>query len=122
MAEHPRFHEEAKADVIVHFPGWESISITKPNTAEGGFLPFYRRDDAERRLAQLMTRRNLAVVVCNLTYTQDQQAEQQMAWNSIFAKLGFHRVVFLHAGPTRGVNGLVVVKDVQLDSPGQTGS
>ena len=120
-ASRPLFHEEAKADVIVQFPGWESISITKPDTGENGFLPFYRRDDAERRLAQLMTRRNLAVVVCNFTYTADQQAEQQKAWTSIFSKLGYHRVVFLHAGRTRGVNGLIVVKDVRLDDATRVG-
>ena len=110
------FHEEAKADVVVQFTSWEAISITKPDTTEGRFTQFYRRPEAERRLEGFRTGHNLAVVVCAFNYAPERQAEHQREWQSIFSRLGFHRVVFVRPTLNSRLNGAEIVLDTQLDS------
>jgi hypothetical protein len=121
-ANHPKFHEASKANVIIQFPSWDAICITKPAVKEGHFAPFCRRPEAEQRLARMNTPRHLAVVICNYYMPADQQLDDQKAWSEIFSKLGFERVVFLRAGEEgSGPNGLPVLKDVLLTQPTPAG-
>jgi hypothetical protein len=114
----PRFHEEASSDVIIDFPGWSAISISKPNTSEGLFTSLFTRNELEARLAKLPVPHNMAVIACELNYTEEERAEQQQAWGAIFKKLGFQRVVFVTGQRGHTVNGSYVVKDMILtDKP-----
>lgn len=110
----PRFHEEATTDVVVEFPGWQAIAITKPNTDQGGFRNFLTRPQVEQQLAKLPVRHNLAVVAYRFNYSQKDQAEHQEAWSGIFKKLGFQRVVFVRAIQDRQINGALVLRDMPL--------
>jgi hypothetical protein len=115
------FHDESKADVILQFPSWEAITFTKPNTVEGHFMPFYTRAEAERRLEGFQNSRNLAVVVCALSYSPQQEAVQQREWKSIFSRLGYRRVIFVRPTFTDRVNGSEIVRDMQLGTDDRAG-
>ncbi len=110
----PRFREEGATDVVVRFLSWDSITITKPDTREGGFLPTYKREQAERVLRRLEIEHRLAVVVCSRTLSREQQATLQAGWRSIFSGLGFERVVFLRARDNLSVNGCSILDDLHL--------
>ena len=115
----PRFHEEASCDVIVQFPGWSAICISKPNTDEGNFTSLFTRNEAEAKLAGLPVHHNLAVISCEMNYPEKEQAEQQQTWGAIFKKLGFQRLVFVSGQRRHTVNGAYVVRDMMLaDKPG----
>jgi len=117
-----RFHEQDASDVILHFSSWDLITIYKPNTRDGdGFLPLYRRAEAEQVLARPEVAHNLAVVICGYNYSLEQEAYLQEQWASLLGGLGFHRLVFLRSGGVRKINGLTVLKEVQLGSRSQTG-
>ena len=112
----PRFREEAAADLVVNFPGWQYTSITRPDTTEGGFMPFYDRVQVQQALAHLKTGHNLAVVVVSHNYTPEQDLEHRQTWSSILGGLGYRRIVFLRAGVTSRLNGLRILEDVQLQA------
>lgn len=109
-----RFHEEAACDVVVEFPGWQAIAITKPDTDQGGFRSFFTRAEAEQKLAKLPVNRHLAVVAYRFNYSEKDQVEHQQAWGAIFKKLGFQRVVFVRALEDRHINGAIVLRDMPL--------
>src|SRR5262245_7495118 len=92
---YPRFHEQSKVDLAVHFVSWESITVTKPRPNEKEFVSYYTRTDVEHRLASLKPDHHLAVVVFHFRLPPEQQAENQRIWSGIFTNLGFERVVFL---------------------------
>jgi hypothetical protein len=110
----PRFREEAASDVVVQFPGWSAISITKPNTDEGRFRTFFNRTEAEAKLANLPVRHNMAVISYDFNYSEKEQAEHQQVWGAIFKKLGYKRVVFVCGKHGQTINGAFVVKDMAL--------
>ncbi len=115
----PRFHEEASCDVIVQFPGWSAIVISKPNTDEGNFTSLFTRHEAEARLAELPVHHNLAVVACELSYPEEEQAEQQQTSGSHLKKLGFQRLVFVSGQRRHTVDCACVIKEMMLtDKPG----
>src|ERR1041385_6240956 len=89
---HGRFHEEAQADVILRFAGWNSIRITKPDTTEAGFMPVYNFEEAQKVLAKTAIGKNLAVVICGFAYKTDEEAKQQSTWSSVLGGLGYRRV------------------------------
>ena len=114
--EPPLFHEARAVDLLINFPGWEAVSITKPDTSEGGFLPFYHRAEAEQALARLNTRHNLAVVICGFCYSPEEELEQQAAWKLILGNLGYRRIVFTRATREGKLNGSPVICDLRLTS------
>jgi hypothetical protein len=111
-----RFQQEEQTDVVVHFLDWKSISITRPDTSEGGFLPLYDKAQAEDRLQHLETGRGLAVVTYSYTLGPVQEAEAVDYWTRTFTDLGFERLVFLRARGGRSINGLAVLRVVPLNT------
>jgi hypothetical protein len=110
----PRFHEAANADVIVRFPSWDLINIIKPDTTDSGFLTLHHRDEAEQILARPGIPHNVAVVVCGCLTTDEQDAEDQRLWISIFKGLQFKRVAFLRAASSQKIDGLLLIREVEL--------
>ena len=112
---HSHFHEQAATDVVVRFSTWDTITISKPDTrGKDGFLPLYRLAEAKQILARPEIPRHLAAVIYGYHHSLQQEADLQKQWTALFASLGFQRVVFLHVGFEDQVNGLPVVKDIQL--------
>ena len=114
QASSARFHERDKADLIVQFTSWQAINITRPDTSDGHFLPFYSRGETERKLAELQTPRNLAVVICNVVYSPEQESANLAEWNSILGGLGYHRAVYVRANSSQNLNGAQILKDNPL--------
>jgi hypothetical protein len=113
----PRFHQAAEADVILRFPSWEVINIVKPDTRDQGFITVHPRKEAEQILARPGLGHSMAVVVLGCINTAEQEADYQRAWTTIFDGLRFKRVVFLRAGWGDKIDGLLVIKEVELGSP-----
>ena len=109
-----KFHDEKSADVVVHYLNWTSISITKPDTSEGGYLPMYDKAGAEAKLRSLSTRRGLAVVTCAYTLGPDRETEAQQYWIKTFSDLGFRHITFVRANRDRSVDGCAIMKTVDL--------
>ena len=109
------FHEAAVANVIISFPGWDSISITRPQMAQNGFMNFYDRSDIGPVLRQIPAERELAVIVCGFAYSAEQESEQQKVWSSLLADAGFRRAVFVRADSPEHINGAVIVRELQLN-------
>jgi len=109
------FHETSQANLIVNFPGWDSISITRPQMAEGGFMNFYDRAQIGPVLRKVPAERDLAVVVCGFSYTAEQENQQQQIWSSLLSEAGFKRVVFVRAASPNDINGAEVVRELQLN-------
>ena len=113
---YPRFHDQSKVDLAVHFVSWQAITVTKPRPIEEEFVTYCTRTDVERRLA-IATQHHLAVVVCHFRLPPEQQAEDQRIWSAIFTSLGFERVVFLQGRDSSRLNGAQVLNDLQLAQP-----
>jgi hypothetical protein len=111
-----RFHEENSANLILHFYGWDSIYMTRPDTRQDGFLPLLSRAEVERELKQRVLVRDLAVVVIGNTYPALETAQIADEWKQILAAQGFHRVVFLRAGEGDGLDGLSIIEDYTISS------
>jgi hypothetical protein len=111
---HARFHNQADCDAIVRFSSWELITINKPDTREGGFLPLYHLPEAEKVLGRPDYPHRLAVVICGSFLSVSQEADLQKKWVAIFGGFGYQRVVFLRGAYHDQVNGLVVIRDVPL--------
>src|SRR5437764_12484236 len=111
---HVRFNQQAESDAIVRFSSWDLITITKPDTREGGFLPLYRLPEAEKVLARPDFPHHLAVVICGCFLSAAQETDLQTKWTSVLGRMGYQRVVFLRAGYKEQVNGLQVTKDLPL--------
>jgi len=112
--DHPRFSEAANADVIVRFPNWDVINIVKPDTTENGYFTLHHRLDTEQILARSGIQHNLAVVVCGCLSDLGKEEEQQRIWISILKDLHFKRAVFLRASWSQKIDGLSVIRDVEL--------
>jgi len=109
---HPRFHDGATTDMILRFFTWDSIYMTRPDTRENGFLPLYARDDIGREVKRRNINRNTAAVVVSLFYRDPVQlAQLSLAWTTYLNEQGFRRVVILHAGPGKDIDGLPVLSD-----------
>jgi hypothetical protein len=118
---YPRFREQSKVDLAVHFVSWQAITVTKPRIKED-FVTYSTRTDVERHLASIKTTHHLAVVVCHFKLQPEQQAENQRIWREIFTNLGFERVVFLQGRESSRLNGSQVLNDMQLAQPTQASS
>ena len=108
---HKRFHEEAAANVVLHFSRWDSISVLRPDTRENGFLPLLSRDDVARQLGRSGLRHDLAVVLVGYTYAPKQVDDLFREWKSFLGERGFQRVVLLRAGLRYKIDGLPVLHD-----------
>jgi hypothetical protein len=109
------FHEASTANVIISFPGWNSISITRPQMAQDGFMNFYDRAQIGPLLRRIPAERELAVIVCGFAYSAEQETDQQKIWSSLLADAGFRRVVFVRADSPSQINGAVIVRELQLN-------
>ena len=118
---HPRFHEQSKVDLAVHFVSWQAITITKPRLIEQQFVTYCTRTDVEHHLASIKTEHHLAVVAFHFRLPPEQQAENQRTWSAIFTNLGFERVVFLQGKESSRLNGSQVLNDMQLAQPTHAG-
>jgi hypothetical protein len=114
---YPRFHEQSKVDLAVHFVSWEAITVTRPRPIEKEFVTYCTRTDVEHHLASIKTGHQLAVVLFHYRLPPEQQAENQKTWSAIFTNLGFERVVFLQAKDSSRLNGSQVLNDMQLAQP-----
>jgi len=109
----PRFHEDAAADVVLHFYQWDTIHLIRPSSREHGFLPLLNREDVAGQLARAQGGHNLAVVVIGYRNTSGQQARLIREWKSLLAGQGFRRVVFLRADRSNQnqIDGLPILHD-----------
>jgi hypothetical protein len=108
----PLFQDGAAADMVLHFYKWDSMHMVKPDTREDGFLPLYARDDIGREVKRRNVTRNTAVVVMSRFYHEPSQiAQLSQEWTVYLNEQGFRRVVILHAGPGKKIDGLPVLND-----------
>ncbi len=77
-------------------------------------MQFYNLAQAQQALKRLPLERDLAVIICGVNYTPEQEREHQQTWSCILAELGFRRVVFVRARETTRLNGSLILQDVQL--------
>jgi hypothetical protein len=108
------FRQENECDAIVRFSTWDLITINKPETREGGYLPLYKQPEAEQVLARAEVGRRLAVVIYGSLFSLRQEADLQEKWAAIFGGLSYQRLVFLRAGFQNQVNGLSIIKEIPL--------
>ena len=106
-----RFHEDAAANVVLHFGRWDSVSMIRPDTRENGFLPLFNREDVARRLGRSDVRHDLAVVLVGYTYAPQQVDDLFREWKSFLNERGFRRVVILRAGMDYKIDGLPILRD-----------
>ena len=106
-----RFHEGANASVVLHFHRWDTINMLRPDTREGGFLPFLDRDGVRRALAAHQVNRNLVVVVLGHSFSPEFETDLVREWNAFLSAEGFQRVVLLRSGFTNEIDGLIIIKD-----------
>ena len=106
-----RFHESANASVVLHFHRWDTINMLRPDTREGGFLPFLDRDGVRRLLAANGVNRNLVVVVLGHSFSAEFESNLVRDWNDFLSGEGFQRVVLLRSGFTKEIDGLIIIKD-----------
>ena len=108
----PHSNDGVTADMILRFYTWDSIYMTKPDSREGGYLPLYARADIAREVRSRNVARNTAVVVFSLFYRDPAQLAQLIhEWTTYLNEQGFRRVVILHAGPAKEIDGLPVLND-----------
>ena len=107
----PRFHESADASVILHFHRWDTINMLRPDTREGGFLPFFDRDGMRRALVAHHFGRTLAVVVLGHSFSNEFETELVRDWNAFLFSEGFQRVVLLRSGFSKDIDGLIIIHD-----------
>jgi hypothetical protein len=115
--------KEAKAtDLEIRFNTWDSITITKPDTREAGFLPVLQLSELGDEIAKRQIGRELAVVVVVNNYDETQAANIGARMKGHLAAHGFKRVVALRGSDTMPIAGLPVAFDsaIQLAN-GQTG-
>ena len=115
--------KEAKAtDLEIRFNTWDSITITKPDTREGGFLPVLQLSELGDEIAKRVISRELAVVVVVNNYDESQAASIGAKMKGHLAAHGFKRVVALRGSDVVPIAGLPVAFDsaIQLAN-GQNG-
>ena len=115
--------KEAKAtDLEIRFNTWDSITITKPDTREGGFLPVLQLSELGEEIAKRGIGRELAVVVVVNNYDASQAASIGAKMKGHLAAHGFKRVVALRGSDVMPIAGLPVAFDsaIQLAN-GQNG-
>ena len=115
--------KEAKAtDLEIRFNTWDSITITKPDTREGGFLPVLQLSELGDEIAKRVISHELAVVVVVNNYDESQAASIGAKMKGHLAAHGFKRVVALRGSDVVPIAGLPVAFDsaIQLAN-GQNG-
>ena len=115
--------KEAKAtDLEIRFNTWDSITISKPDTREAGFLPVFQLSELGDEIAKRGIGRELAVVVVVRNYDDAQAAAIGAKMKGHLAAHGFKRVVALRGSDVVPIAGLPVAFDsaIQL-ATGQTG-
>lgn len=116
------FKEAKAANFEVRFNTWDSITITKPDTREAGFLPVLQLSELGEQIAKHNPGRELAVVVVVNNYSESQAAAIGARMKGHLAAHGFKRVVALRGSDTVPIAGLPVAFDsaIQLAN-GQNG-
>ena len=115
--------KEAKAtDLEIRFNTWDSITITKPDTREGGFLPVLQLSELCDEIAKRGIGRELAVVVVVNNYDESQAASIGAKMKGHLAAHGFKRVVALRGSDVVPIAGLPVAFDSAIElANGQNG-
>ena len=116
------FKEAKTTDLEIRFNTWDSITITKPDTREGGFLPVLQLSELGDEIAKRGVGRELAVVVVVNNYDESQAASIGAKMKGHLAAHGFKRVVALRGSDVVPIAGLPVAFDsaIQLAN-GQNG-
>ncbi|MSU57302.1 MAG: hypothetical protein EXS35_03820 [Pedosphaera sp.] len=107
----PRFHEGASADVVLHFHRWDTIYMLRPDTRQGGFLPFFTRDGVKVELADRQPVRDLAVVILGYNFSPEIEAGLVRDWTQFLSAEKFKRVVLVRAGWGHEIDGLLIIRD-----------
>ncbi len=110
-----KYTDEQYTDVIVHFLSWQSITVAKPDTRAGGFLPLYDKTSVEPILQSQSFGHGQAAVTCSYTLGPDLEAEVQQYWIDTFTALGFDKIVFLRANGAHRVDGMGILRVVDLN-------
>jgi len=109
----PRFHEAASADVVLRHYRWEHINITQPEFREDGYLVSVTGDNLGPAFECLHVRHDLAVVILGWAYAQGELDQLVSNWKRVLRGHGFKRVVCLHAGRDKSVDGLLIIDDTK---------
>ncbi len=119
-----KFHEEAAADVILRHYRWEHINLTHPEFREDGYLVTLSRSSLGPAFDRLHVKRDLAVVVFGRYYTVEQLGPLTSEWVTLLRQQGFKRVVCVHGGGEKSVDGLPIIEDTKSadEAPRQTAS
>ncbi len=110
------FKDARRTDLELRFYTWDSISITKPDTRENGFMPVYQVSELSERLARLNVPRELAVVVVVNNYDEKQAAGIGAKFKNHLGAQGFKRVVALRGGDQMPIAGLPIAFDSAISS------
>lgn len=104
--------KEAKAtDLEIRFNTWDSITISKPDTREAGFIPVLQLSELGDEIAKLGIGRELAVVVVVRNYDDAQAASIGAKMKGHLAAHGFKRVVAVRGNEVVPIAGLPVAFD-----------
>ena len=112
LANAPRFHGAADADLIFRYFSDQVSHVEKPLTTDGPFLVSCDRPMV-LKLAADQPRHELAVVLLIRYFSTPEENRIKLAWRADLTKIGYHNVVFLLAGPNRQIEGLPILPDPQ---------
>ncbi|HVM48792.1 MAG TPA: hypothetical protein VMU04_12245 [Candidatus Acidoferrum sp.] len=112
VAELPRFHSAANADLIFRYFSDQVSHVEKPLTMEGPFLVACERTTV-LKLAAGQPRHELAVILLIHYFSPPEENRVKLAWRSDLQKLGYKDIVFLLAGRTGEVDGLPILPPPQ---------
>jgi hypothetical protein len=105
------FSEAKNTGLELRFYAWDSISISKPDTREDGFMPVYQLSELPAQLSRLNMPRELAVVVVVNNYDEKQAAGIGAKFRDHLSAQGFKRVVALRGSDQKPIAGLPIAFD-----------
>jgi hypothetical protein len=107
----PRFYEEASANVVLRFYGWDHLFVVRPDFRDEGFLRPLKKDEIAPVLNVLNVKHDLAVVVMGWNYDRTQQQEIVSIWKDVLKDQGFRRIVWIKGVDDETLNGSPIVED-----------
>lgn len=116
------FKEAKNTNLELRFNTWDSITITKPDTREGGFEQVLQLSELADQINKHKIGRELAVVVVVNNYDEIQAAKIGATLTGHLAAHGFKRVVALRGSEHMPIAGLPIAFDSAINvANGQTG-